>query len=75
MVVMREGAMPPSGFDGETTDGLLRFLRGCYRQMKAEVASGKHANVQAAIEHEIEVIGRALEKLHIEPDGTINEKT
>ncbi|MCX6787964.1 MAG: hypothetical protein NT108_02245 [Candidatus Kaiserbacteria bacterium] len=67
--------MPPSGFSKKTVEGLLTFVKGNYEDLQEEVRSGKHLSVEAAIDYEIAQLGKALEKLHINKEGGIVEKT
>ena len=63
--------MPPSGFDREAIDGILRFVRASYRALQAEVKSGRHPNVEAAMEHEIRQLDKALSGIHIDGEGNL----
>lgn len=67
--------MPPSGFSKKAVKGALVFIKTCYEDLQKEVAEGKHKNMEAAIDHEIESIGTALSKLHIDKDGNLVERT
>lgn len=66
--------MPPSGFSKRTVEGLLQFVRGNYEDLREEVRSGKHPSVEAAIDYEIAQLGKALEKLHIDKEGSLVER-
>lgn len=65
--------MPPSGFSRDTIAGLLQFVRGNYQDLKREVAEGKHPNIDAAIDHEIDTLGHALAKLHVDKEGNLTK--
>ena len=67
--------MPPSGFSKDTTKHFLGFLRGNYQDLLAEVRSGKYPNAEAAMEYEIEQIGKAMEKMHINDNGELIERS
>jgi hypothetical protein len=67
--------MPPSGFSNTTIKGLLTFVKGNYEDLQQEVRDGKHLNFEAAIEHEIGQLDKALQKLHIDSHGKIVERT
>lgn len=67
--------MPPSGFNKEAVDGLLQFVRECYKDIQAEVESGKHPTTQAAVDYEIDLIGKAMMKLHIDPQGNLVDRS
>lgn len=66
--------MPPSGFDAEAVDGILRFVRANFKALKKEVESGKHESFDVAIEYEISQIGKALLKIHINKEGKLVER-
>ncbi len=66
--------MPPSGFSKKAVEGALVFIKTCYEDLQAEVKSGKHPNMETAIDHEIASIGAALLKLHIDEKGNLVEK-
>ena len=71
----KEVVMPPSGFSKKTVEGLLSFVKGNYEDLREEVRSGKHPNVEVAIDYEIAQLGKALEKLHIDEKGNIVDRT
>jgi len=71
---MRRNDMPPSGYSPKAVVGSLVFIKTCYEDLLAEVRSGKHSSFEAAIEFEIAQIGKALEKLHIDPSGNIVDR-
>ena len=66
--------MPPSGFSEKATAGLLVFMRESYRELVAEVESGKHLTTDAAIESEIDRIGKWVRSVHLDPDGVMTEQ-
>lgn len=66
--------MPPSGFNKSAVKGLLQFLHACYEDLLVEVRSGKHRTFEEAIEAELNRIGKALEKLHIDEEGNVVER-
>ena len=66
--------MPPSGFSKEVVKGALEFVGGCYRDLLNEVRSGKHESVEAAIEYELQQIGKVLESIHINDAGVLVSK-
>ncbi|TSC71001.1 MAG: hypothetical protein G01um101449_215 [Parcubacteria group bacterium Gr01-1014_49] len=66
--------MPPSGFSRRTVKGLLTFVKGNYEDLREEVRSGKHLSIEAAIDHEIKQLGKALENLHIDKRGKLVRK-
>ena len=66
--------MPPSGFSRRAVEGALVFIQTCYQDLLEEVRSGKHASFEAGIEFEIEQIGKALSKLHIDHAGILVER-
>ena len=70
----KEAGMPPSGFGKKAVKGLLTFVEGNYEDLLAEVQSGKHPTVEAAIEYELSQLKKALEKLHINPEGDLVER-
>ncbi len=63
--------MPPSGFSKKAVKGALQFISSCYEDLQAEVLSGKHKSVEAAIEFELKGLDKALSQLHITPKGRI----
>lgn len=71
----KEIAMPPSGFSLNAVKGALQFVEGCYRDLQAEVAAGKHPSIEAAIEYELKQIESALTQLHIDETGKLVERT
>ncbi len=66
--------MPPSGFSKTTVTGLLTFVKGNYEDLQQEVRDGKHPSFEAAIEHEIRQLDKALSKLHINDEGELVER-
>jgi hypothetical protein len=70
----RRAIMPPSGFSSHAVRGALQFVGGCYRDLLAEVESGKHPDYETAIKHELTQIEMALSKLHISPTGELVER-
>ena len=70
----KEIAMPPSGFSSYAVKGALQFVEGCYRDLQAEVAVGKHASMEAAIAFELRQIESALSQLHIDESGKLVER-
>ena len=66
--------MPPSGFSRKAVRGALVFIQTCYEDLLAEVQSGKHASIEAAIEYEISQIGKALDQLHIDQQGNLVQR-
>ncbi len=66
--------MPPSGFSQKAVGGALVFIKTCYEDLKQEVAEGKHPSFEAAIDKEIDNIGKALSKLHINEKGELVER-
>lgn len=70
----KEIVMPPSGFNTHAVKGALQFVEGCYRDLQAEVAAGRHPNMEAAIKYELAQIERALSTLHIDPQGRLVER-
>ncbi len=67
--------MPPSGFSKKAVEGALQFVGACYQDLLEEVRSGRHENFEAAIEYEINQIGKALEQLHIDKTGKLVERS
>lgn len=63
--------MPPSGFSSHAVEGALQLIGACYRDLLGEVRSGKHPNMEVAIEFELKQIGRALTQLHINKSGKL----
>lgn len=66
--------MPPSGFNTRAVRGALEFVRGCYQDLQEEVRSGKHPNMESAIEYEINQLESALSKIHINQEGELVER-
>jgi hypothetical protein len=66
--------MPPSGFSTNAVRGALQFIGSCYEDLLAEVQSGKHESVEAAIEYELHTIGTALQLLHINEQVELVER-
>ncbi len=66
--------MPPSGYSPKAVAGALIFTKTTYEDLLAEVRSGKHETVEAAIEFEIGQIDKALTSLHINEKGEIAER-
>lgn len=66
--------MPPSGFSSYAVKGALQFVEGCYRDLQAEVAAGKHASMEEAIAFELKQIESALAQLHIDNNGKLVER-
>ena len=66
--------MPPSGFSPKVVQGLLTFVQGNYEDLLKEIREGKHPSIEAAIEHEIGLLEKALSKLHIDEDGNLVER-
>lgn len=66
--------MPPSGFSRRSVNGALQFVGECYKDLLAEVRSGKHKSYEEAIEFEIKQIDSALAKVHIDEKGNLVEK-
>lgn len=66
--------MPPSGFNERAIRGLLEFVLENYKDLQKEVVEGKHPSADAAINFEIKNLERALQKLHVTPDGDIVER-
>ena len=62
---------PPSGFSKKTVKGLLLFVQGNYEDLLAEVKSGKHSDIESAIQYEIANLENALSKLHIDENGNL----
>ena len=56
--------MPPSGFSQAAINGLLIFVRECYKDLQQEVKDGKK-NEGEALEAEIKNIGDYLIKFKI----------
>jgi hypothetical protein len=52
--------MPPSGFDRKTTGSAVAFVSGCFEDLKQE-ANRSGREIQAAIEHELSQIKKALQ--------------
>ncbi len=63
--------MPPSGFSKKAVAGALQFIGSCYEDLLAEVASGKHPDIETAIKFELSQIEKALNQLHIDPQGRL----
>jgi hypothetical protein len=63
--------MPPSGFSKRAVEGALIFIQTCYEDLQDEVKQGKHPSFEAAIEHELTSIRKALSRLHIDKDGNL----
>lgn len=70
----KEIVMPPSGFNQHAVKGALEFVKGCYEDLQAEVRSGKHPNMEVAIEYELTQLEKALAKLHIDQTGQLVER-
>lgn len=66
--------MPPSGFNRSYIKHLLGFVRGFYGHLLEEVESGKHDSVEAALEHEIGLLDKALARLHINENGKLVDR-
>lgn len=67
--------MPPSGFNQQAVKGALEFIKGCYEDLRAEVKSGKHPSMEAAVEHELAQLEKALATIHINDSGELVERT
>ncbi len=52
--------MPPSGFSRHSVDGAVTFVRGCFDDLIAEVASSKHTSFKNGLAFEIQQINSAL---------------
>lgn len=63
--------MPPSGFSKKAVSGALQFIGSCYEDLLAEVASGKHPDIETAIKYELNQIESALAQLHIDDMGRL----
>ena len=66
--------MPPCGFNQNAVKGALQFVKGCYEDLKEEVKQGKHASFEAALDHELDNLEKALAKLHIDQEGNLVER-
>jgi len=66
--------MPPSGFNRNAVKGALVFVQGCYEDLLDDVNSGKFETYEKAIEHELALIEKTLEKLHIDAEGNLVER-
>lgn len=67
--------MPPCGFNQRAVRGALEFIKGCYEDLEAEVASGKHPDIPSAIEAELKNLEGALSQLHIDEAGKLVERS
>jgi hypothetical protein len=59
------------GFETPAADGLIAFLRSNFDDLHREVTDGKHKDVERAVAYELDNIGKALLKLHIDKDGNL----
>ncbi|OGY50170.1 MAG: hypothetical protein A3J59_00770 [Candidatus Buchananbacteria bacterium RIFCSPHIGHO2_02_FULL_56_16] len=66
--------MPPSGFSQNAVKGALVFIQSCYEDLLKDVRSGKFKTYEVAIQHELALIEKALEKLHIDAEGNLVER-
>lgn len=66
--------MPPSGFSPKAVNGLLQFVQTCFEGLLQEVRNGGHESFEAAIQHEIGQIDKALSKLHIDSEGNLTDR-
>lgn len=67
--------MPPSGFNRPAVAGALLFAEAFYKDLLQEMQSGKYASYEEAIEQELKQIKGVLEKLHINEQGELVERT
>ncbi|HEY4505290.1 MAG TPA: hypothetical protein VJG67_01210 [Candidatus Paceibacterota bacterium] len=66
--------MPPCGFNQRAVRGALEFIKGCYEDLRQEVAEGKHPDIETAIEAELGNLETALSKLHLDENGNLVER-
>lgn len=66
--------MPPCGFNQKAVRGALQFIKGCYEDLAEEVKTGKYKSFEDALNHELDNLEKALERLHINPQGDLVER-
>lgn len=65
--------MPPCGFDKETIDPLLLFLRGNYRAI-VRLAKEQNKPIEQVMEEELERLNKRLLRLHLTEQGELVER-
>jgi hypothetical protein len=66
--------MPPSGFSKKATAGLVTFVGECFKDLKQEVESGKHPNLETAMAYELKQIEQGVRKIHLNENAELVER-